>query len=94
MQTHPEFVTLMIGKTRRPAHHSFGQVQGNLRRSSHAQESQAQSFTPIRGSVENINKFKSSWNHKHVKLLKDNRKMYLDSLERNFVNNSGNLQGA
>ena len=83
--THPEFITL-IEKIRRRAHHSFGQVRGNLHRSSHTKESRAQSSIPIQGEfLENINKFKSSWNYEHIKLLEENRKLYQDSLKRKFV---------
>ena len=85
VQTDPDFFTL-IEKIRRRAHPSFSQVRGNLHRSSHTKESQAHSFIPRQEEfLENVNKVKSSWNYKHIMLLKDNKKVYPDSLKPNFV---------
>ena len=85
VQTHHEFITL-IEKIRCQVHHSFDKMWGIQHRGAHTKKSQAQSFIPIQGEFsENVTNFRGSWNCEQIQPLEDNRKLFPDSLERNFV---------
>ena len=85
MLTHPQFITL-IGKFRRRAiilSVKCGETCTGV--VTQKKVKQRASFRYGENFSKNINKFKSSLNDKHIKLLKENKKLYQDSLKRIFT---------